>query len=85
MLFFKKMFFFGKKKGTNEFGESPNSLQTQKNMRFTTFFTVLFEWLNAYVFQKKSCETHIFSSLERVWRFSKLIFSPFFQKTHVFF
>ena len=35
-------------------------------------------------FEKKLC-THIFLSLERVWRFSKLIFSFFFKKKNMLF
>jgi hypothetical protein len=35
---FQTIFFFRKKEGKNEFGESPNSLQTQKNMRAQLFF-----------------------------------------------
>ena len=78
MKFFKQFVFFRKKEGKNEFGESPNSLQTQKNMRAQLFF----EWL--HVFLKNKLCTHIFLSLERSRRFSKLMFS-FFWKTTFFF
>ena len=56
---------------------SPNS---KKNMSAQTFYANSMDWLHAYVSWKKIC-THIFWSLERVWRFSKLIlFSFFFTK-----
>ena len=65
-----------KQKMKNEFGESPKSFQTQKNMRAQFFF----EWLHAYFVLKKSCARIFLLSLERVWRFSKLIFFLSFQK-----
>ena len=70
VIFQKKCFF--QKRWKNEFGESPNSLQTQKNMR-PQFFS---KQICVQPLKKKLC-THIFLSLERFWRFSKLIF-PFF-------
>ena len=63
------------KKGKNDFGESPKSFQTQKNMRAQLFLSGC-----THIFLKKLC-AHIFLSLERVRRFSKLIFSSFLQKT----
>ena len=44
VIFQKKNIFFKKKKGKNEFGESPNS---KKNMR-AQLFLVFIEWLHAY-------------------------------------
>ena len=66
------MSFFHRKQ--NEFGESPNSLQTlsklKKNMRAKTFLPFL--WTGCtHIFREENLCTHIFLSLERVWRFSK--------------
>ena len=82
MSFFKKNDFKKKKKGKNEFGESPNSLQTPKKNACTTFFEcflsgcthIFFKAVHAYIFFKFG------ESLEGVWRFSKLSFSSFSQK-----
>ena len=75
MSFFKKQ----TKKRKNEFGESPKSFQTEKKMRAQLFLS----GCTHYFFEKKLC-THIFlileRSLERVSRFSKLIFPLFFKK-----
>ena len=73
------MTFFKKKEEKHKFGESPNSLQTQKKYVCTTFF----EWLHAFVLKNKLC-AHIFLSLERVRRFSKLIVSSFLKKSFSF-
>ena len=59
VIFQKKMFFFEKKKGKNEFGESPNSLQTQKNMRSQLFFEKNMR-STTQKNSKKSCERIFF-------------------------
>ena len=82
-LFFWFFLFFSKKnRKQNEFGESPNSLQTQKKICVHNFFWPFLDRLHAYFSWKKSCARIFFLSLERVWRFSKLIlfFVFFFAK-----
>jgi isochorismate hydrolase len=68
------------KKRKNAFGESPKSFQTQKNMRAQLFLSGC-----THIFFEKTVVHAYFlefgESLERVWRFSKLIFSfHFFEK-----
>ena len=73
MSFFKKMGCCSKKKKENMSLENLQTLQTHKKYACTTFFQkkICVQPL------KKSCARIFFWSLERVWRFSKLIFSSF--------
>ena len=66
-------------RGKNEFGESPNSLQTLSKLKKICVHNFFLTGCT-HIFLKKLC-AHIFLSLERVRRFSKLIFSSFLQKT----
>ena len=76
---FSKNCFFEKTR-KNEFGEPPNSLQTQKKYACATFFQTKY----ACSHSKKNCARIFFLSLERFWRFSKLIFHfLFFWKNDI--
>ena len=63
--FFKGFSFLKEKNGEkNEFGESPNSLQTQKEYAFTTFFWVFLSGWTHIFFKKKVVNAYFFW----VWR-----------------